>query len=343
MVHYVSLQNDGKTDVPETSFKSRLVKQIEDLEPKGQFLGVKPTQFGSAAPVGEMVEFNLLGRSLNWISLSGDFEMSGPMMGDTLFVGVLIKSTGLKMWSKQALAGDVFVIPAGETLFMRLDGHCELAMLEIDLEFLKEQVHEMGLSIDGQLTKADMHRTGSGIGARAAAQVAYVCRSLQRDSGDADAVIEEASYATLVNALLEVLGAAELFDIRVPRMERLGYELLTETRELIQHVHPRELDIDALVSKLGVSRRQLYRAFNCHLGLSPAKYLKLYRMSRVRRDLSCRKDPASSVNEAALQWGFTELGRFAGEYKAQFSEHPSATLRAARSYARFAQRQSANA
>jgi AraC family ethanolamine operon transcriptional activator len=49
-------------------------------------------------------------------------------------------------------------------------------------------------------------------------------------------------------------------------------------------------------------------------------------MHRVRSDLLVAEPGATRVKRVAAQWGFTEMGRFAVEYKRLFGESPSETL-----------------
>jgi AraC-like DNA-binding protein len=60
--------------------------------------------------------------------------------------------------------------------------------------------------------------------------------------------------------------------------------------------------------------------------MSPAKYLKRYRMTQARLDLLGADPVSATVTQIATSWGFWELGRFAGEYRRLFEESPSETL-----------------
>jgi AraC-like DNA-binding protein len=52
----------------------------------------------------------------------------------------------------------------------------------------------------------------------------------------------------------------------------------------------------------------------------------LRRLKEVRRTLRDADPDAVHVAEVAQRFGFTQLGRFAGRYRAMFGETPSATL-----------------
>ncbi len=77
--------------------------------------------------------------------------------------------------------------------------------------------------------------------------------------------------------------------------------------------------------RVGASRRKLNYCFQEALGTSPVKYLRAVRMNGARREL---RSGATSVHDAASRWGFWHLGQFSRDYKQQFGELPSATLRA---------------
>ena len=76
-----------------------------------------------------------------------------------------------------------------------------------------------------------------------------------------------------------------------------------------------------------VTPRTLARAFRAVHGITPVHYLHVLRLSEARQTLLAKDARCSSVTEVATRFGFRELGRFAGEYRAQFGESPSETLR----------------
>lgn len=61
--------------------------------------------------------------------------------------------------------------------------------------------------------------------------------------------------------------------------------------------------------------------------MGPISYIRLRRMSLVRRDLWRENNREASVFEIARRHGFPDRGRFAASYRALFGELPSATLR----------------
>ena len=62
------------------------------------------------------------------------------------------------------------------------------------------------------------------------------------------------------------------------------------------------------------------------LGMNPTQYVLLRRLKEVRRSLRDAHPDKVKVAEVADRFGFTQLGRFDGTYRAAFGEAPSTTL-----------------
>jgi AraC family transcriptional regulator, ethanolamine operon transcriptional activator len=82
-----------------------------------------------------------------------------------------------------------------------------------------------------------------------------------------------------------------------------------------------------LCNATDVSERTLQYAFQTCLGISPINYIKKIRLHRARRQLKIADPKQTTVSAIACQMGFWHFGEFAKEYKAQFGESPSRTLK----------------
>lgn len=85
--------------------------------------------------------------------------------------------------------------------------------------------------------------------------------------------------------------------------------------------------IGELCRELAVSERTLRHAFHDVAGISPLDYLKMLRLNRVKRALSEADPTEVLVKQVAYSNGFTHLGQFCRDYRKQFGEPPSRTLR----------------
>jgi len=72
----------------------------------------------------------------------------------------------------------------------------------------------------------------------------------------------------------------------------------------------------------GINQRTLSRAFREVRGIGPYRYLQYLRLSEVKRVLALE---GGSVTQAAMRFGFRELGRFGVLYRKAFGERPSQT------------------
>ena len=91
------------------------------------------------------------------------------------------------------------------------------------------------------------------------------------------------------------------------------------------------IDVSIPVGELcrvgGISERTLQYAFMEEFGVSPSEFMRLRRLHAVKRRLTMASPGDLSVSQAAQEFGFHELGRFAGDYRRLFGVRPSATLR----------------
>lgn len=143
-----------------------------------------------------------------------------------------------------------------------------------------------------------------------------------------DPIVNQNIEHSLINAWVN----AYLSTIPEPRIMKLEKTRVRIQEDLIHlqdyiHLHNDEpiylLDLCAAV---GVSMRQLNYIFQSHYGVSPMLYLKKHRLSVVRKILKASSKETSSIKQIALSNGFSELGRFANEYRQTYGEAPSQTM-----------------
>jgi AraC family ethanolamine operon transcriptional activator len=105
---------------------------------------------------------------------------------------------------------------------------------------------------------------------------------------------------------------------------------IVEQAEACYRAQPGAMIPIAQLSRLvGLSERGLRNAFYDVRGMSPKRRMLQERLRSVRRALRNRRLSSVTVTSIATDYGFYELGRFAGAYKSMFGESPSDTLRAA--------------
>jgi transcriptional regulator GlxA family with amidase domain len=108
--------------------------------------------------------------------------------------------------------------------------------------------------------------------------------------------------------------------VRAPQIIKRLDAFLRE--HLDQPIHMAEL-----CDVTGVSERSLRNACHAVCGTSPKRYLTRRRLEAVRVALAEATPGQDTVTRIATDYGFFELGRFAGIYTSTFGERPSDTLR----------------
>jgi AraC-like DNA-binding protein len=104
-------------------------------------------------------------------------------------------------------------------------------------------------------------------------------------------------------------------------------EIVARAEAYIRSQRYSPVSVSTLSRLVGRSERGLREAFYSVRGMSPKQYELASRLQAVRKALSDVATKPLSVTGVASEFGFFELGRFAGTYKSAFGETPSETLR----------------
>jgi len=104
---------------------------------------------------------------------------------------------------------------------------------------------------------------------------------------------------------------------------------LVRALDWLRHHLSEPVSLHQLAAIADVRPRTLESHFKEFLGTSPTGWLRRMRFAKARRELECGRAD-TSVTAVALAAGFSQLGRFATDYRARFGEAPSATLRQSR-------------
>lgn len=194
-----------------------------------------------------------------------------------------------------------------------------------------EYVNDHALKLSGSrglFTSAKIYRLAHSVAEYGALtrSVARLWSALQRNNTSLGSLITSAEREDGVFTQF-VLALQEEKKTCCRPGERTDKTKLTRAEEyLCAHLtHP--VSRAELAAAAGVSIRTLSRGFAKRWGTGPMGFLKTRRMEAAYRDLLGADPSVTSVTEIATKYGFTHLGKFAGEYKCTFLESPSETLR----------------
>ena len=140
--------------------------------------------------------------------------------------------------------------------------------------------------------------------------------------------VSRAIEQDLIHALVNCLTSNEARAYSGP--ERHHIKIMDRYEQVLATHSEWQLKIPELCAAIGVSQRTLRTCCERFLGMSPAQYIRLQRLTKVRAALRRANSSTATVADLARSYGFWELGRFAGLYQIVFGEAPSATLRSAR-------------
>jgi AraC-like DNA-binding protein len=141
---------------------------------------------------------------------------------------------------------------------------------------------------------------------------------------------KEALYrSTRERALLphsRFLEKTEMAEHADSAMLRLPLRYRNAYRFIIARLDDRGLSIKQVAAHIDVTERALQMAFRTYLGMTPAQVIRHHRMEAIRNEL---RDSAgrSSVLKTAARWGLGNRSTLAHNYRQQFAETPTATLR----------------
>jgi AraC-like DNA-binding protein len=129
----------------------------------------------------------------------------------------------------------------------------------------------------------------------------------------------------LIEAMVAALGTDGVAEDLSAR--RRHEKIMRRVHAMIEENPEESVYLADLCAAAGVSERTLRACCYDSLGMGPKQYLLRRRMTLARRALHHGDAAETTVTEIATRYGFWQFGRFSVEYKAQFGEMPSATLR----------------
>ena len=132
--------------------------------------------------------------------------------------------------------------------------------------------------------------------------------------------MEQGLIQALVTCLTTAGGRTEGY------AKRHHARIMDRFEEVLAEHLSRPLRMPQLCDLIVVSDRTLRSCCAEFLGMRPIQYVLLRRLKEVRRALRDADPALVKVADIAPRFGFTELGRFAGIYRATFGEAPLTTL-----------------
>ena len=230
------------------------------------------------------------------------------------------------LWGgKEMQAGHIMFHSRGERLHQSMPGHSVWNVIAMD----PAQLEHYGRALSGAPFSLPPEGRALQPSARLAARLrrlhAQACRLAETKSkilshSEVARAIEQGLIEALVTCLTTASGRTEGY------AKRHHTRIMVRFEEVLAEHLGRPLRMPQLCDLIVVSDRTLRSCCAEFLGMNPTQYVLLRRLKEVRRALRDADPALVKVADIAPRFGFTELGRFAGIYRATFGEAPSTTL-----------------
>lgn len=133
----------------------------------------------------------------------------------------------------------------------------------------------------------------------------------------------QAAFSLSLRALLDAAFSSTPNSVGTAASRGQRPNLLQEARAyLLAHLTDARLSSDELASRLGVSRRSLYKAFEV-VNETPQSFQLTQRLMRCRERLLANDGAQLNLTHLAYEHGFGDAAHFSRAYKRLFGESPS--------------------
>lgn len=157
--------------------------------------------------------------------------------------------------------------------------------------------------------------------------VEFLARELNRPGGIAEMPLAREQLESFVMSQVLMAVRNPYTDNLVGPAEPVRPARLKPVLEYMRMNADEPLTAQELARVGCMSIRSLQVTFQQELGMSPMAYLRRLRLDRVRTELLRCGGLDVRVTDIAMRWGFFHPSRFAQQYREQFGELPSDTLR----------------
>ena len=237
-----------------------------------------------------------------------------------------VGSEALPVWrGREIQAGDIMFHRRGERLHQSTSGPSVWSVIAMD----PPQLERYGRALSGGPfswpAEGRVLQPASRLVARLRRLHAQICRLAETKS-------KTLSHSEVARAIEQGLIQALITCLTTAKARTDGYakrhhaRIMVRFEEVLAEHLSRPLHMPELCDLIVASDRTLRSCCAEFLGMTPTQYLLLRRLEEVRRALRDADPDIVNVAEVAHRFGFTELGRFAGRYRATFGETPSTTL-----------------
>lgn len=327
--HPFALAFRSSTDPPvlvHPSIQTFRLRDIEDLREASRGADLTIVQLACGTFHGRLMHAQIGTLFLSAGDFGPDIRARGVMNQNLVTLGMMVASSGqVSQWDYEVLPGDVVVFPRSveqEGRFTEQSSYVTITLTEEELA--AHAPREAALQDPRFWTR--IHRFRRPADARQ-----QTCRALFENIQqlrNERLPQTEGGIDFLRRVLIESFLTCIIDEIadRYDEHHHRNAKLVRDVEDYVDAIGTeRAIHISELCSALTVSRRTMHRAFYSAMGIGPIAYLRARRLSAISRVICSGKPLPASITQVALEYGFADLGRFAGYYRRLFAETPSQT------------------
>lgn len=317
------------SQAPSAWTRTREVRDVDDLASAQPDWSLEYEQLSLGTFEGRLHLVQLPQVTLVCESASRATRQRGQIGAGHIGFAMCLSPAGSGRFHGRKVDGDTIMIGRGDDLDLTLREDYRLLAIVVSIDLLRalwEQLYGKPWSswLDHKIT------------VQARAGLADFVRSTHLRA--LETVMEQAELLSIPQPVTQLRDAVLIEWLEsIPAMVDVGDLHNIETRrrivdracEVVLGSPDQQMTMLEVCRQVGSSPRRLELCFRDVLGISPHKYLRAVRLCGARRELKRLVGTDARVHDVAARWGFWHTSAFSADYKQQFGESPSLTLRSA--------------
>ncbi len=285
-------------------------------------------QLDRGAFCGELLQFGMCNVHVSEARFCRALHQKGTPPIGLRTIAVPAKQNVHFLWrGKQVSGNDLMIFPRGAELAATSNSEFHVYTCSFPEELLATTSDAIGLvELDDLRKGATVMRCEASAIESVRKCLSQLCATIRRsalpltDQG----LLDLSTYALPARLLSAVATSHASCSPATTRKRELA--LLRAERYVEQHASE-NINVRDICRAAQVSQRTLEYAFVERFGLTPKGFLTAYRLNATRRELRASDPMEEKVADIGNRWGFWHMGQFAADYRSQFGELPSETLR----------------
>ena len=257
----------------------------------------------------------------------GDLKIFAPSMNDMFAITLTLGGTAEVVHARDRLTmrtGDLLLIEPGAPFTLNMSGDFRPLTLWMGRSALERAVsNELGFALTDPLKFEGGPLIGPSQTAQIVRAMVSICEDLgSREPGLTLPRVSKHAEMLLLSMLISLIPHNYSAALGAETSEAAPYYVKRVIRYVSDNLR-NDIAFSDLVEASGVSARSLHSAFQRFVGHPPMAFVKSMRLDLARLELI--QSEGRDVTGIAFDCGFSQLSKFAADYKKRFGISPSQT------------------